>query len=50
MATASRAVDKFSCTTSRFLLPTFPRPCYREIMETNVEYDSENEVFPRWTI
>ncbi|CAF3048191.1 unnamed protein product [Rotaria sp. Silwood2] len=49
MATPQRTVDKFSCATSRFLLPTFRRPCYREIIETNVKCDPENEVFPKWT-
>ncbi|CAF4351806.1 unnamed protein product [Rotaria sp. Silwood2] len=49
MATSSRTVEKFSCGTSRFLLPTVRRPCYREIIETNIKCDPENETFSKWT-
>ena len=48
MGTSNR-VEKFSCATSRFLLPTFRRPSYREIMDTNVNYHPETEVFSKWT-
>ena len=43
------ATDKFSCETSRFLLPTFRRPCYREIMDTPVQDEAEHDIFSRWT-
>ena len=46
---SSRKIEKFSCETSRFLLPTFRRPCYREIMTTNVKSDPEADVFSKWT-
>lgn len=49
MAGSSRTADKFSCATSRFLLPAFRRPCYREITQTHVECDPPSEVFPQWT-
>ncbi|CAF2056662.1 unnamed protein product [Rotaria magnacalcarata] len=49
MATSVRNVDRFSCVTSRFLLPTFRRPSYREIIRLDVECDPADEVFFRWT-
>ncbi|CAF0855881.1 unnamed protein product [Rotaria sordida] len=49
MTTSRRNVEKFSCTTSRSLLPTFRRPCYREIITINSICDPENEVFSKWS-
>lgn len=46
---SSRAIDKFSCGTSRFLLPTFRRPCYREIVSIPIEHEADGDVFPKWT-
>ncbi|CAF3427127.1 unnamed protein product [Rotaria socialis] len=49
MSTSTRNVDKFSCATSRFLLPAFRRPCYREIIGIDVKSDPADEVFFTWT-
>ncbi|CAF3658342.1 unnamed protein product [Rotaria sp. Silwood1] len=49
MSRPRRNIERFSCTTSRFLLPTFRRPCYREIITTNSICDPKQEVFSEWT-
>ncbi|CAF3616462.1 unnamed protein product [Rotaria sp. Silwood1] len=49
MSRPRRNLEKFSCTTSRFLLPTFRRPCYRQIITTNIICDPEKEVFSKWS-
>ncbi|CAF1311648.1 unnamed protein product [Rotaria sordida] len=44
-----RRVKKFSCETSRFLLPTFRRPCYREINTINTMCDPAEKTFAKWS-
>ncbi|CAF4576613.1 unnamed protein product, partial [Rotaria magnacalcarata] len=41
--------EKFSCTTSRFLTPTFRRPGYREIIKINSLCDPEEIVCSKWS-
>lgn len=42
-------MEKFTCETSRFLLPAFRRPGYREVMDTRIDNLSADQVFRRWT-
>ncbi|CAF2729679.1 unnamed protein product [Rotaria sp. Silwood2] len=49
MAASRRNAEKFSCKTSRFLLPAFRRPSYREIIATNSICDPEGQVFSKWS-
>jgi len=47
-----RLGNKFSATTSCFLLPTFRRPCYLDIIKMNVNFQSTDAstIFYQWTL
>lgn len=49
MGSSDRAANRFSCSTSRFLLPTFRRPNYRDVKEASSEIAPANETFFTWT-
>lgn len=49
MTALRRQTDKFSCSTSRFLLPTFRRPCYRELTQIHVQCEPASQLFAKWT-
>jgi hypothetical protein len=48
----NRLENKFSATTSCFLLPTFRRPCYLDIIKMSVNYQSidTSNIFHQWTL
>ena len=49
---STRLHNKFSAETSRFLLPTFRRPCYLDIIRTNVDVQPSDapNIFYTWTL
>jgi hypothetical protein len=49
MSRSNRTAERFSCETSRFLLPTFRRPGYNEIKNISVQHRREDEIFAQWT-
>lgn len=48
----TRRENRFSATTARYLLPTFRRPNYMDIIKMNINYQSIDtaNVFRRWTL